>query len=221
MNTHRALSRDTVRRVYDRIGRWQDLQGFYEGPALDQLIRHGAFESARSILEVGCGTGAFAARLLRDPCPPCVEYVGVDLSPRMVDIARDRLSFCGDRARVFCTDGEVSFDEADSAMDRIVATYVLDLLPAGEIRALLSEAHRMLEDHGRLCIAGLTDGESGLGRVVAGAWSGLYRLWPVAVGGCRPLRIETYLDEDRWTLTHRTVVEPWGIPSEVLVATPA
>ena len=35
-----ALSRDEARRVYDRIGAWQDSQAFYEDRAIGLLLRH-------------------------------------------------------------------------------------------------------------------------------------------------------------------------------------
>lgn len=45
------MSDDTriiLARHYDRLGRGQDSQLWYEGPALDVICAHGAFETARS-----------------------------------------------------------------------------------------------------------------------------------------------------------------------------
>jgi ubiquinone/menaquinone biosynthesis C-methylase UbiE len=217
----RTLTRSEARAVYDRIGRAQDTQAFYEDPAHDALIAHGDLGAARSILEVGCGTGRLAERLLRDHCSPSVHYVGVDLSPRMVEIARDRLASFGQRATVVTTDGTLSFDLADGSQDRIVATYLLDLLSENDIRAFLAEAHRLLGATGRLCLAGLTAGNDGLARFVSGAWAAVHALRPEWVGGCRPLRMRPFVDDEAWTITHRDVVRAWGVPSEVLVTVPA
>jgi hypothetical protein len=101
-----------------------------------------------------------------------------------------------------------------------VATYVLDLLPEGDIRALLAEAHRLLNPSGRLCLAGLTIGESVLGRVVSSLWGAVHAIRPESVGGCRPLRMVPFLDESRWDVLHREIVRVWGVPSEVLIASP-
>ncbi len=68
------LTRDEARAFYDRFGRKQDWQSIYEGRALRDLIRGGAFERARSVLEIGCGTGSFAAELLAHRLPP--EIIG-------------------------------------------------------------------------------------------------------------------------------------------------
>lgn len=193
----------------------------YEKPALDALITHGDFEVAQSILEVGCGTGRLAERLLVNHCPPDANYVGVDLSPCMVEIARDRLSDYGSQAEVLRTDGSFSFDFPAGSRDRIVATYLLDLLSEDDIRSFLNESHRLLGDDGRLCLAGLTRGESSLGRVVSALWGRLHALRPEWVGGCRPLRLRRFVEPGPWTVLYREGVRSWGIPSEVLIATPA
>jgi ubiquinone/menaquinone biosynthesis C-methylase UbiE len=216
----RSLSRPEIRAVYDRIGRGQDAQTFYEAPAIDALIAHADCGEARTLFEVGCGTGRVAERLLRAHLPPDARYVGIDLSPTMVRIARDRLAPFGDRAAVVQTDGGFSFDRPDASQDRVLATYVLDLLSPADIRALLAEAHRLLAPDGRLCLAGLTWGERPLGRLVAAGWAAVHALRPRWVGGCRPLRVGPHLDPGRWAVRHREVVRAWGIPSEVLVATP-
>ncbi len=220
MTAGRLLSRTEARAVYDRIGRAQDTQALYEDPALDVLVAHGHFAAAQSILEVGCGTGRLAQRLLRNHFSPGARYVGLDLSPRMVEIARDRLSD-DDRAEIHRTGGTVSFDHPDSSQDRIVATYLLDLLSEDDVRTFLSESHRLLKNDGRLCLAGLTRGESLLGRSVSVLWAGLHALRPEWVGGCRPLRMRPLVAPGPWTIRHHEIVRAWGVPSEVLVATPA
>jgi SAM-dependent methyltransferase len=221
VTVRRALTRTEARAVYDRIGKWQDTQAFYEAPALDALIAHGDFEAARTVLEVGCGTGRLAERLLRTRCPPETRYVGYDLSPRMVEIARDRLASFGERAVVVQTDGALSFDRADGSQDRVVATYLLDLLSEADIRNFLSDAHRLLRPDGRLCLAGLTWGTSTVGRLVTRLWASVHALRPAWVGGCRPLRVRKFVAAGPWTIAHHRVVRRWGVPSEVLIATPA
>lgn len=221
MASRRVLSRREAKAVYDRIGEWQDTQAFYEDPALDALVEHGGFEEARAIFEVGCGTGRFAERLLRDHCPEGAQYEGVDLSATMVEGARDRLAPFGGRATVRRTDGGLTFDRAEGSRDRVVATYVLDLLSREDARTLIEEAHRLLAADGRLCLAGLTWGCDALSRGVSVVWDTLHAIRPAWVGGCRPVEARPLLEEARWREQHHDVVTAWGVPSEVLVATPA
>ncbi|WP_103021293.1 class I SAM-dependent methyltransferase [Salinibacter altiplanensis] len=221
MTARRTLSYSEVEAVYDRIGAWQDTQVFYEAPAFDLLVSRGHFETARSVMEVGCGTGRFAERLLSTHCPSAARYVGHDLSETMVRIARTRLASFETRATVRRTDGRLSFDAPDGRYDRVVATYLLDLLSRDDARTFLGEAHRLLRDDGRLCLAGLTRGRSLLPWCVSRLWNALHRSRPEWVGGCRPLRQRTLLDEARWAVQTHATVTGWGVPSEVLVATPA
>ena len=220
MASQSTLPRKEVRALYDRIGRWQDTQVFYEKPAIDALLRRGDFHDVQKVFEVGCGTGRVAERVLRDHCPPDTTYVGVDVSPTMVRIARGRLNSFGARAQVRRSDGGFAFQESSASQDRILATYLLDLLSRDDIQLFLEEAHRLLHSSGRLCLAGLTWGEDPLSRLISRLWSLIQSVWPRAVGGCRPVRATAFLDTDRWYVRHHEVVRAWGIPSEVVVATP-
>jgi SAM-dependent methyltransferase len=69
------------------------------------MIAHAAFDSAHSVFEFGCGTGAFAARLLQHHLPADASYVGLDISDTMVLLAQERLKPWSERARVHQSDG--------------------------------------------------------------------------------------------------------------------
>lgn len=216
----RPLSREQARRVYDRIGRAQDWQRFYEDPATSQLVVSSAFGSARLVVELGCGTGRFAARLLERELPPEARYRGIDISPTMVDLARQRLSPWYDRATVELADPArpLRLPVDDGSADRVVANYVFDLLGDDDTMAALLEAYRALEPAGLLCAAGLTRGEGGVAGAVSRAWEWVWQRNPALVGGCRPIALVDGLDSARWRVQHRSVVVAWGIPSETAVA---
>ncbi len=213
-----ALSREAARRVYDRIGSFQDRQGFYEDRAVEALMRHGIFLAARSVFELGCGTGRLARRLLEEVLPPDAHYRGVDLSPVMVRLAEERLAPWAGRAEVALCDGAPPAGEPAEAYDRFLSTYVFDLLPEEEVRAMLREAHRMLVPGGLLCLAGLSPGRTPLSRVVARAWGWIQSMQPAWVGGCRPLALLPFLDPAAWEIVHHDVVVAFAVPSEVVVA---
>lgn len=212
------LSRDEARRFYDRFGTKQDSQAFYEDRALDALVRAGDFENAQRVVEFGCGTGRFAARLFGELLPATATYVGFDLSATMVSLAREHLRELGERARVEPSDGSAELPLPAGDCDRFVSTYVLDLLSEGEIQQVLAEAHRLLVPGGLLCVTGLTTGVGPLSRVLIAAWRAVHRLKPSLVGGCRPVEVVPLLPEADWEVAHSAKVVAWGIPSEVLVA---
>jgi ubiquinone/menaquinone biosynthesis C-methylase UbiE len=212
------LSRSEVRTFYDRFGSKQDKQGFYEDPAIDVLLANAGLQAAGRVFEFGCGTGRLAERMLRECLPSTASYLGADLSPVMASLARDRLTPFRERADVQVTDGSVVFPVENTSVDCVISTYVLDLLADGDIRQFMEEAQRVLRPSGRLGLISLTEGTSPLSRVVVRLWKTIYRLRASLVGGCRPIRLAPFVDRSRWSINHRQVVTPYGVPSEVLVA---
>jgi ubiquinone/menaquinone biosynthesis C-methylase UbiE len=213
----RVLRPPAAQAYYDRFGEKQDRQGFYEDPALDDLVAHADFPGARSVFEFGCGTGKFAARLLDKHLPVTAGYSGCDLSPVMAGLAQRRLQSFGARARVTVTDGSILFPCPDRSADRVVSTYVLDLLPEAGIRRFFAEARRVCLPGGIVCLASLTRGVDLRSRIVSSAWAAIFRLRPSVVGGCRPIVLEPFVDPAYWRVVHRNVATPFGVPSEILV----
>src|SRR5436190_4598833 len=93
------------------------------------------------VLEVGCGTGELAARVSAElGC----EVVAIDLSPRMVQLARER----GLDARIGDVQ-ELAF--ADGEFDAVIAAWMLYHVP--DLDRGLSEIQRVLRPVGRLVAA--------------------------------------------------------------------
>jgi len=214
----KTLSHTEARRVYDRIGAMQDTQAFYEDQATTDLLRQGKFDSAERVFEFGCGTGRFAARLLSEWLPASAAYKGVDLSPRMVGLARRKLAAFGGRAEAVLSEGDPPSHEPDGAYDRFVSNYVFDLLSENEIAKVLEEAHRMLRPGGLLCLSSLSTGATPLSRAIARIWVRVHRMSPSLVGGCRPISLLGFLPAERWRVLHHSHLAPFGLPSEVVIA---
>lgn len=212
-----TLTHEEARSFYDRFGPRQDLQ-IYERAAVDALCASADFGRAKAVLEFGCGTGAFARRLLERELPADARYLGLDVSGTMVDLARERVAAFAPRAEVRQTDGRVVLDAPDGSYDRFVSNYVFDLLSTDDMRTLLAEAHRVLVPGGLLGTTGLTYGRSRPSRWISRAWAALHARRPRLVGGCRPVQVGGLLDESAWTIREHRVVSSFGIASEVLVA---
>jgi ubiquinone/menaquinone biosynthesis C-methylase UbiE len=215
-----TLTHTQARNFYDHFGKKQDAQSFYEDDALEELIAHAGLSQAQNIFELGCGTGRFAARLLAEHLPDTANYLGMDVSQTMVDLAQQALGLYADRAKAVLSGGAMNFPLPDHSADRIISTYVLDLLSEADIHAALAEAHRVLKVDGKLCLASLGTGETPVSKMVAGVWGALCKLYAPMVGGCRPLRLTDYVDPQAWQIDYRKVISQFGVPSEVLIATP-
>jgi SAM-dependent methyltransferase len=216
--TPRYLDYRQARRIYDRIGRWQDTRPLTERRAMDEIASRGDLYNAAALLEFGCGTGRFAARLLQTKLPAGAAYLGLDVSPMMVELAREALAPWGARARVELSDGSTKLPVGDGEFDRFVSTYVIDLLSPADAAGLLGEAHRALRPGGLLALASLTPGSTPPSRVLTSLWRGLWRIDPRAVGGCRPVELGTLLAPEHWRVRDQLLVTKWALSSEVLVA---
>jgi len=126
-------------------------------PTYDQRYTVGRFEGiatalrslaqdvgAKRILEVGCGTGRWLAELL----PVAQEIHGLDLSPGMLQQARQRLQsfslICGHASHL---------PFFDSVFDLIFCVNAFHHFP--QPRAFISEARRVLRPGGALAIIGM------------------------------------------------------------------
>jgi ubiquinone/menaquinone biosynthesis C-methylase UbiE len=216
----RTLSHAQARAFYDRFASLQEWQAFYESPALDVLIREGQFAGARAVLELGCGTGRLAERLLADELPLDARYLGLDVSRKMVERTRRRLARFGPRAKVRETGGALRLPVPDASHDRFVATYVLDLLSESDVRIALEEAHHALAPGGLLCLASLSFGLSRSSRLLCCIWTAVHRAAPMLVGGCRPIDLQPFLSPDQWEISALETVFSFAVPTQVVVAVP-
>jgi SAM-dependent methyltransferase len=213
-----TLSPTEARRVYDRIGRTQDTQAFYEDRATSELVAHLDLATAHAVFEFGCGTGRFAASLLSNHLPADAIYRAVDLSPVMVALAERRLAAFGSRAEVRLSDGGPPSDQPSGFYDRFVSNFVLDLLSLDDIARVMHEAHRILRPGGLLGLASLTTGFTPASRALGWLWARLHAFKPALVGGCRALELAKLLPESEWEVRHQARVAPLGIALEAVVA---
>jgi len=110
---------------------------YYERPAMLSLLPD--VEGGR-MLDAGCGPGHYAEWLLdRGAAVVCL-----DVSPRMVELARERV---GDRAEVRQADLAAPLDFLDDeSFDGVLAPLVLDYIR--DWRPLFAELHRLLRPGG-------------------------------------------------------------------------
>jgi ubiquinone/menaquinone biosynthesis C-methylase UbiE len=216
-NKRTTLTPSEARAFYDRFGKKQDAQGFYENPALDDLIAHADFHDAQKVFEFGCGTGKFASRLLKEHLSSSTRYLGCDVSPTMLNLATLKLSPYLERAKVVRSDGSIRFPLGDHSVDYVISNYVLDLLSGEGILLVFAEAHRVLTSGGKFCLVSLTKGVTFLSRIVSFIWMEVFRIRPTLIGGCRPILLNSYLDQEHWQLEYQKIVTPFGVPSEVFI----
>jgi SAM-dependent methyltransferase len=136
---------EIVQRDYASESRLLDRRSIYEaseGPSTLDVLWDRIVESApRTVLEVGPGPGELSQRMATELA---ADVVAVDISPRMVELCRER----GIDARL----GDVqALPFNDASFDLVVAAWVL-FHPA-DLELALSEIARVLQPGGHLIAA--------------------------------------------------------------------
>jgi ubiquinone/menaquinone biosynthesis C-methylase UbiE len=97
-----------------------------------------------SILDVGCGTGSHLELYQRYKC----NLYGLDLSPSMLDVARERL---GDAAQLDLGDAS-DMPYEDDKFDLVISMLTLHEMSPETRSSVLNEMKRVLKDNGRLLL---------------------------------------------------------------------
>lgn len=143
--TSASSETERVRRIWDRLAPSFDKRiGFFE-----RLLFEGGREWVCSrargeTLELAVGTGRNLAFY-----PPGVTLTGIELSPRMLDVARERAGALGLDPDLRVGDAQ-ALDFPDDSFDTVTCTISLCSIP--DDRAAVAEVRRVLRPGGRFLL---------------------------------------------------------------------
>lgn len=141
-----AVRRYLAVSVRDAEASWARL---VRDPVYRYLLSEPSFLEARRVLDLGCGRGLCAAiAAARRGAPPGRSYVGVDVSPRYVRVAREALG--GLPHHTFVQADLRDYDPPPA--DFVLLLNVLRFLPAASQDALLRRVGRAIHPGARLWI---------------------------------------------------------------------
>ncbi|MBN1865796.1 methyltransferase domain-containing protein [Candidatus Sumerlaeota bacterium] len=103
-------------------------------------------DKTKTVLEVGCGMGIFACLVGHE----CGRYVGVDISPNMVERSRLFTRELGDHLEFRTLKRSDLGDFADETFDAVFFEAVLMHVAREDAFNYLCEAHRVLKPRGRV-----------------------------------------------------------------------
>jgi SAM-dependent methyltransferase len=118
-------------------GRDLDWEGLWTGPFLIPLREAGA----RTVLELGCGTGNDAARLAGEG----YAVTAIDLSAEAVEQARARF---GSMVRFAVADVTQRLPFGDGGFDAVMSNVALHMFPDGVTRGVFAEVGRVVRPGG-------------------------------------------------------------------------
>ena len=136
---------ERVRRYYERIApRYDEYVGYFETLLVGDGRRWVCSQAVGDVLELAVGTGRNLPYY-----PSDVRLTGVDLTPAMIDLARQRADALGRTVHLQVGDAQ-ALDLPDARFDTFVATLALSSIP--DERQALAEARRVLRPGGRLLL---------------------------------------------------------------------
>ena len=148
------ISADENRAMFDRIAKNYDAANRAISLGMDRRWRRKAVEVLGPVaggryLDIGTGTGDLVLELLEQS--PSVQVDGIDLSERMLDIAKTKSSEkgVGDSVSFFKADA-TALPMRDACYDGIISGFCVRNIERR--RKALTEMHRVLKPGGRLVV---------------------------------------------------------------------
>ena len=185
------VTKEASRAWYDRISKYYDLLGLFENRYKALALEMADFREGEKVLEVGCGTGWALERIARQVGESGKAY-GIDLSPKMLQVARERLQKAELMTRVELVEGDaVKMAFPDDMFDVAFSTHTLELFDTPDIPVVLSEIMRVLRPGGRFVDLSLSREKVD---IVTRAYEWIHDRLPRYID-CRPIYVERSLRE--------------------------
>jgi ubiquinone/menaquinone biosynthesis C-methylase UbiE len=157
-----ALGADWLTPFYDVVARLTGERRFKR-----HLIEVAGIEAGHDVLDLGCGTGTLA--LMVRSMRPGARVAGMDIDPRILDIARRKIARAG--ADIALHQGSATAPPFPPAsFDRILTTLMLHHLTSEQKRETLAAARRLLRRRGQLHIADFGKPHNALMRIASGVF---------------------------------------------------
>ena len=136
---------ERVRRYYEKTAhRYDEYVGYFEKLLVGDGRQWVCDQARGEVLEIAISTGRNLPYY-----PSDVRLTGIDLTPSMLELARQSANTLGREVDLRLGDAQ-SLDLPDSRFDTVVATLALSSIP--DVRRTVAEARRVLRPGGRLLL---------------------------------------------------------------------
>ena len=227
---------------YTRLSKWYDRFGGSEWPHIVAGLRLLNVQPGECVLEVGCGTGRGLVTLAQAAGATGLA-VGIDLSPGMLDMAREQVRKTADfgpehgvsfRAQrgispngegtphcvrgdtvLFTLGSAVHLPYATAFFDAVFSSFMLDLIDTPDIPIVLSEMQRVLKPGGRVGLVSMSKacGANAIVKVYE-----RFHHWLPKLIDCRPIYLQSAVESAGLHCEVHQTKSMWGLPVEIVIA---
>ena len=207
-------TRAEARKHYDKIsGIYDYVEGAFEKKYRDMALDHLEIKSGDDVLEIGFGTG-HAIKDISDRVGSSGRVVGIDISPEMCKVSKDRLLAADFLKNVdlICADA-VLMPLKDEIFDKIFMSFTLELFSEKEIKIVLKEARRILNTGGKICVVSLFREEA----VFVELYEIFHDLFP-RILDCRPIYPKSMLENVGFEIEDEKIEKMGVLPIQIVTA---
>jgi len=207
-------SKAAARATYDRLSGWYDLLAGSERRFARLALRKLDAQPGESVLEIGPGTGHGLVALAQ-ATGPFGRVIGLDLSPRMLEKAGQKVTRAGvtEPVRLVCADG-VRLPVRSSCFDAVFLSFTLELFDTPEIGLVLEECRRVLRPAGRIGVVAMRKEGGAPWMLRLYEWA--HRRFPDWVD-CRPIHPTQAIAASGFQILETVGGSMWGLPVEIVI----
>ncbi|MCF8356018.1 MAG: methyltransferase domain-containing protein [Melioribacteraceae bacterium] len=208
----RKLDKTKTKNSYNNVVWFYNLWSWLtESKAAKKVIDLAEIEDGKRILEVACGTGVVFEQIVNGN--PNGENIGIDLSPDMLNKARNRLKKVSDNFELREGDA-LNLDFDDNTFDILINNFMVDLMPQEHFDRIAQEFRRVLKPKGVLVISTFSFGKKRINKI----WFWIAKHFPDLLTGCRPVSFKDNLIKAGFSIEQDMAISQNTFPSEVIKA---
>jgi len=208
------------RKFYDRISRAYDLIAEAdEHKAREAGERLLKLTPGERVLEIGFGTGNSVINMA-ESIGPAGKVYGIDVSPRMLEVAQAKIADKGLSDRVELITGDArDLPYEDESFNASFACFTLELFSPDDIPEVLGQVCRVLHKGGRLGVVSMAKVEQGQHpSLLEKTYVWMHRHFPHIVD-CRPIDPAQCLHNAGFNIRDEIKMDIWTMPVKAVVGT--
>lgn len=171
------------------------------------------------ILEIGFGTGSTLVEMAKAVGDSGMAY-GIDLTPKMVELATNRLYRQKFADKVELKEGDAREMPYKSQMfDAVYLASTLELFDTPDIPKVLQEIKRVLKSTGRICVVSIPK-ENHENSIILRMYEWFHKTFP-KYASCRPIYVEDSIKDGGYDIIITEELMMDGLfPMKIVVAKP-